>query len=112
MNLRLDSKSIRVRVNLTEAKALVQGEKIQELLPFPTGSLVVELSETKQEKLSLCTDGKQCFLNVPKSILTKLLFNIESVKSSSKQALGVGEMIHFESKPIELRFEIDCFTTR
>ncbi len=112
MNLRLDSKSIRVRVSLEEVKILAEGGKIQESLPFPPGYLFLELNETNQEKLSLDSTGKQWLLNVPKSDLRNLMLSIESVKPASKQALEVRETIYFESVPIELRFEIDCLTTR
>lgn len=113
MNLRLDSNSIRIRVSLEEAKFLFHDGKIETTLPLPTGDLFLELIQDVQEKLSLGSSHNQRInLGVPSSVLKGLLLEIASVSPSSKQALGVCETIYFDAKPIELRFEIDCFTTR
>lgn len=111
MNLRLDSKSIRVRVSLEEAKMLSRSGRIQESLPLPSGHLLLELTGTEQEKLSLCATGSQWInLGVPRSVLNNLLLVKESGRPSSKKALEARETVCFGSEPIELRFEIDCFT--
>ena len=113
MNIRLDSKCIRVRVSFDEAKTLCRVGKIQEAISFPTGYFFLELNETEEENLSCASSGERRInLCVPKLALKRLMLSIESESLTSKKSLEIYEMTVVDSKSVELRFEIDCFTEK
>lgn len=102
MNLRFDSKSIRIRVSQEEAEKLASEKQIREQLPFPEENLNVIISCTEGTDLTL---NENFEMNVPYQDLQRIL------QASSKEDELRGNFTS-HSLQAELRFEIDRFTRK
>ena len=104
MNLRLDSKSIRVRVSHQEALQLAKEGMLSEWLPLAGKRLELRLQ---------CQEGKLLFVESPSAECVAI--HIPLVKLHSMLTMKEVEMrnvLHDGLNPIEIRFEIDRFTLK
>mgnify|MGYP001612772977 FL=1 len=103
MNLRCDSKSIRIRLTQKEAETLLQAGQLVEALWSPTGLLRHEVRCTDGEQITFMTDAA-CALrvNVPRSALEAHVQGGAELVSQMRSGADSGE----------IRLEIDRFSKR
>ncbi len=100
MNLRLDSKSIRIRVSQMEAKKLLQVGILEEVLCFPNGVLAVQINTGSEDRLSLRESSE------PNTIRIQVpLVELEGILS-----LPAGTRREDQISAGNIRFEIDRFS--
>ncbi len=107
VNIRFDSRSVRVRVSLEEAMTLNQNGRLVE--NFASGNLSVEISLALDQDTAMRYhfEGKRVELTVRKRDLTELLL----VRPSREESIRT-EVIETRAEPIEVIFEIDLFTRK
>lgn len=108
MNLRLSENSIRLRMEVAEAEQLMmQGELHQEICQDL--SLNVTLVESENVSMAPWSSGSFTFF-LPLKDFSNLL--CVAKKSSRKNDLTLSKEISIGNSPVELRFEIDHFSSR
>ena len=111
MNLRLDTSSIRFRVELSEAQILFQKGMLQESLPWGENDLLLKIHAVAQEKIFINPFRENCLeLFVPKAGLESLLSNVQ--QKAGKASLELKSKTTVRDKNIEIRFEIDHFSAK
>ncbi len=109
MNLRLDKNSIRFRLELSEAQALLQEGLLTEHIPWGENALTLKLTTVDQEKLHLSPfhENRLEFF-IPHLGLERLLSN--AGQKSGKNSLELTNETIMKDRHVEVRFEIDHFS--
>jgi hypothetical protein len=110
VNLRLEAKSIRVRVSFQEAQVLLEEKQLSEFLPLPQSGLGLRVFCGQVETLGLQRNGRgDLELNVPRSQLETILAVIQSGKVD-KSELELNSSFKSGAEDVSLCFEVDRFT--
>ena len=111
MNLRLDTNSIRFRVELSEAQILLQDGMIEESLPWGESDLTLKIHSVAQARLFISPFRENCLeIFIPKVDLESLLSNTQ--QKAGKASLELKSKTTVRNKNIEIRFEIDHFSAK
>ena len=113
MNLKLDTDSIRVRMNYDEAIRLVLEGESRECFPIFSDSLEVCVSpHTKNLCFVENTNGKSFRLYIPKEKLETILEAAVKNNNPKKEECEMHDILQIGGRPIEIRFEVDRFSMR
>lgn len=110
MNIKLTQNSLRLRLELLEAKKLLENHELIERFPTSEEGLDVYVSSDKRQQLSVEYGPHSLRFFVPKDVLANVVN--QALNTASKKTLLIEGAAAWGQAEIRVQFEIDYFSAQ